>query len=141
MADTFFWYDVMTTDTEAAGKFYADVVGWGVTESGTPGYSLFTVGGQGVAGLMPIPEDAAKMNVPSCWMGYIKVDDVDAMAARIQEEGGKLIKGPITIPGIIRFAVVADPQGAGFPRSPVPLPAPGAAAAAGDGHARHHRLA
>jgi len=47
-------------------------------------------------------------------MGYIKVDDVDAMAARIQAEGGKLHKGPVTIPGTIRFAVVSDPQGAGF---------------------------
>ena len=30
------------------------------------------------------------------------------------EEGGKLHRGPITMPGVIRFAVVADPQGAAF---------------------------
>ena len=47
-------------------------------------------------------------------MGYILVDDVDAMAARVGAEGGKLLRGPVTVPGIIRFAVVADPQGAGF---------------------------
>jgi uncharacterized protein len=47
-------------------------------------------------------------------MGYIHVDDVDDMAARITREGGKLLKGPIDVPGIIRFAVMSDPQGAGF---------------------------
>ena len=56
MQGKFFWYDVMTTDTQAAQKFYGDVVGWGAQDSGTPGadYTLFTVNGQGVAGLMPI---------------------------------------------------------------------------------------
>jgi uncharacterized protein len=33
----FFWYDVMTTDTKAAQKFYGDVVGWVAQDSGTPG--------------------------------------------------------------------------------------------------------
>ena len=116
MQGSFFWYDVMTTDTKAAEKFYCDVVGWGAQASGAPGtdYTLFTVNGQGLLGLMPIPEDARKMGAQPCWMGYIAVDDVDAMAAKIAKAGGKVHKGPIEIPGIIRFAVVADSQGAGF---------------------------
>ncbi|HEX3754275.1 MAG TPA: VOC family protein, partial [Rhizomicrobium sp.] len=125
MADNFFWYDVMTSDTEAAGKFYRDVVGWEIQDSGSPGYTLFTVGGRGVAGLMSIPEDAKAMGVPPCWMGYVRVEDVDATAKRITQEGGKLHKGPIEIPGVIRLAVVADPQGAGFLiAKPVPKEAP-----------------
>jgi predicted enzyme related to lactoylglutathione lyase len=116
MQGNFFWYDLMTTDTTAAAKFYGDVVGWTVQDSGTPqmDYSLFNLGQRGIAGLMPIPEDYAKAGGQPAWMGYILVDDVDAMAARIQQEGGKLHRGPVTVPGIIRFAVVADPQGAGF---------------------------
>jgi uncharacterized protein len=47
-------------------------------------------------------------------MTYIAVDDVDGMAAAIEKEGGKIHKGPIDVPRIIRFAVVSDPQGAGF---------------------------
>jgi len=134
MAGNFFWYDLMTTDTKAAAKFYGDVVGWTTQDGGSPdmAYTLFNLGQRGVAGLMPIPEDARKASVPPCWMGYILVDDVDDMAKRIVAEGGKLHRGPITVPGIIRFAVVADPQGAGFliatPISqevPPPLP-PGA---------------
>lgn len=58
MPRNFFWYDAMTTDTAAATKFYADVVGWVPQESGSPGYTALTVGGAGVAGLMAVPEDA-----------------------------------------------------------------------------------
>lgn len=129
MPNSFFWYDVMTTDTAAAKKFYADVVGWQPQDGGSPGYTALTVGGVGVAGLMAIPEDAAKAGVPPCWMGYIHVDDVDACVVAIQKEGGRLMKGPVTIDGVITFAVVADPQGAGFlvakpvPRAPKERPA------------------
>lgn len=115
MQGSFFWYDVMTTDTNAAQKFYCDVVGWTAQDSGVPGnYTIFNASGRGVAGLMAIPEDARKMGVPPCWMGYIYVDDVDAIASRIVDEGGRLHRGPVDVPGVIRFAVVSDPQGAGF---------------------------
>jgi len=58
--NSFFWYDVMTTDTAAATKFYADVVGWTPQDSGSPGYTALTVDGVGTAGLMAVPEDAAR---------------------------------------------------------------------------------
>ena len=116
MHGSFFWYDLMTTDTKAAAAFYGDVVGWGTQAAGTPGYdyTLFTVQGQGLLGLMDIPADAKAMGVPPSWMGYIAVDDVDAAAATLTSLGGKIHKPPQDIPGVIRFAVVADPQGAGF---------------------------
>ncbi len=114
MPNPFFWYEVMTTDPKAAETFYRAVVGWDTQDAGAGGYTLFTVAGRGVAGLMAIPEDARQAGVPPVWMGYIHVEDVDDMAARIAQEGGKLHKGPIDVPGVIRFAVVSDPQGAGF---------------------------
>jgi predicted enzyme related to lactoylglutathione lyase len=116
MPNAFFWYDVMTTDIKAAQKFYCDVVGWTAQDVGVSGqsYIAFNTHGQGVAGLMAIPEEAAKHGVRPAWMGYIAVDDVDATAKRIQQEGGKVMREPTDVPGIIRFAVVADPQGAGF---------------------------
>jgi len=132
MHGQFFWYDVMTTDTRAAAGFYGEVLGWGVQKADAEGkeYSIFTVNGQGVAGLMPIPEDAARHGACPAWMGYIAVDDVDAAAEQLKREGGTVHKGPVTVPGIIRFAVVSDPQGAGFMiarglsrETPPPIPA------------------
>lgn len=116
MTGQFFWYDLMTTDTGAAAKFYGDVVGWTAANSGTPGknYTVFSAGGRGLAGLMPIPDEARQGGGTPFWMGYIHVDDVDAMVARIQQEGGHLHRDPETIPGVIRFAVVSDPHNAVF---------------------------
>jgi predicted enzyme related to lactoylglutathione lyase len=112
----FFWYDIMTTDTKAAAKFYSQVVGWGTQDGGQAGkeYTLFTVNGQGVAGLMPIPEEAARNGAKPGWMGYISVDDVDAAAVKLKKNGGTVHREPETVPGIIRFAVVSDNQGAAF---------------------------
>jgi hypothetical protein len=63
---------------------------------------------------MPLPEEMAKSGGRPAWLGYILVDDVDATAKRVPAAGGTLHKGPITVPGIIRLAVVSDPQGAAF---------------------------
>ena len=62
MHGNFFWYDLMTTDPEPARDFYGHVVGWGAQDSGVPGsdYTILTVSDRGVAGLMPIPEEACK---------------------------------------------------------------------------------
>jgi predicted enzyme related to lactoylglutathione lyase len=108
------------------------VVGWTAEDTGPKGngYILFNAQGQGVAGLMNIPEEAAKHGARPGWMGYIAVDDVDEAANRLKQEGGQVVRGPIDVPGIIRFAVVTDPQGAAFmiakatpPQSaPSPLP-------------------
>jgi len=114
MPNNFFWYDLATSDVEAARKFYCDVVGWGYQDNSQAGqtYGVFTVGGAGVAGVMPYP-DGMKPPHP-VWNGYIAVDDVDAVAAKIKDEGGTIHRGPCDVPGVIRFAVVADPQGAVF---------------------------
>src|SRR5262252_624039 len=109
----FIWYDVMTTDMRAAEAFYTKAFGWTAKDTGRS-YTLFSAGGVDVGGLMPIPEDARKRGVPPCWTGYIAVDDVDDYARRVAKAGGKIQRGPEDIPGIGRFAVVADPHGAVF---------------------------
>ena len=112
----FVWYDVMTTDTKAAEKFYSAVLGWTIKDSGMPdrSYALLSVGGANVGGLMPIPEDVRDKGVPPMWMGYIGVSDVDDYAKRVSAAGGTIRRGPEDIPGVGRFAVAADPDGAGF---------------------------
>jgi predicted enzyme related to lactoylglutathione lyase len=114
MANSFFWYDLLTTDTDAAAAFYGDVVGWKTQDASQVGkpYTLFTVDGVAVAGLMPFPAEVKETH--PVWMGYVGVEDVDASATAIEKAGGTIHRAPTTVPGIIRFAVVADPQGAVF---------------------------
>jgi hypothetical protein len=111
----FFWYELMTTEVAAAADFYSQVVGWGVEKapSSAMDYTLFTVEGRGVAGLMAIPDEMAGKAQPG-WMVYVAVDDVDAAAARVEALGGAIRRPPFEVPGVIRLAVVADPQGVAF---------------------------
>ncbi|MFZ1815753.1 MAG: VOC family protein [Rhizobiaceae bacterium] len=110
----FVWYDVMTTDVEGAERFYAAVVGWTMQDSGMPGqrYTLISDGKRLVGGIMPVPAEAE--GVPPMWMGYIGVSDLDAKARQLGELGGMVQRGPQDIPGVGRFCIVSDPQGAGF---------------------------
>jgi uncharacterized protein len=111
LAGRFLWYELMTTDMEAAKIFYADVVGWEVQSvaPGTP-YSLFTAVGVPVSGVSILPPEAVEAGFKPGWLGYVGVDDVDASAGRIERLGGAVHVPPKEIPNISRFAIGADPQ-------------------------------
>ena len=112
----FVWYELMTSDDEAAAAFYRQVMGWQTADAGMPGmrYTLLSAGGAAIAGLMTLPQEACDAGARPGWVGYIGVADVDAMATRLQAAGGKLYRPAEDIPGVGRFAVVADPHGASF---------------------------
>jgi uncharacterized protein len=137
-ASNFAWYELMTTDTASAAAFYSSVVGWTTKDvsQGAMTYFTFNVGEIGLAGLMTLPEEAIAMGQPTSWIGYIHVDDVDAYGVKIVNAGGRILKPATDVPGMLRFTVVADLQGAPFviftsnPDMPTPTnrpvpPAPG----------------
>lgn len=109
----FIWYDLTTPDMKASADFYAHVVGWNVRDSGMPGgvYSLLSANGIDVGGLMPPPSG---MDMPPVWTGYVYSADVDRDAARAATLGGRIYSPASDIPGVGRFAVLADPSGAVF---------------------------
>lgn len=110
---SFTWYELMTPDPAAAAAYYGDVIGW--TSQVMPGetpYTVLQVGEQGVAGILATPPDAQGMN--PFWIGYISVDEVDAYVEKVVAAGGALHRPASDVPGILRFAVVADPHGAPF---------------------------
>ena len=39
----FAWYELITTDVEAAKAFYTRVMGWGVLDASVPGSGLYAV--------------------------------------------------------------------------------------------------
>jgi predicted enzyme related to lactoylglutathione lyase len=110
----FVWYELMTTDTAAAKTFYKKVIGWDAQDMAMPDmtYTRLMVGETGVAGLMALPKAACDAGARPGWTGYVAVDDVDACVAQIKQEGGAVHRAPDDIPGVGRFAIVADPQGA-----------------------------
>ncbi len=108
--NAFCWFEVYTNDTEAAKKFYTSLFGWGV--GGDANYTEWKMGDQSIGGMMKIQADWG--NVPPHWLGYVMVENCEATVAKIKELGGKVFVEPMDVPGMGRFAVADDPQGAGF---------------------------
>src|SRR3546814_8348736 len=116
MHGRFVWYELITTDTAAAVEFYREVIGWAAQGAGVEGvdYTLLMANGAAVAGLMALHEEVRNAGGRPGWIGYVAVDDVDSRSAEIGKKGGKVHRAPDDIPGVGRFAIVADPQGAVF---------------------------
>jgi predicted enzyme related to lactoylglutathione lyase len=141
----FVWYELMTTDIAAAAAFYGAVLGWSARDSGMPNhdYTIVSVGEAGVGGIMGMPQHYRDAGGRPGWIGYVGVDDVDAIAARVVGLGGSIHRGPEDIPTVGRFAVVADPQGASFvlftPQA-MQTPQPPPPKAMAPGHVGWHEL-
>ena len=117
----FIWYELLTSDADAAGDFYGKVVGWTSASSGQPGmdYRFFFSGDgsdtkDGVGGYMAITPEMTEHGAHPAWVGYIGVDDVDVAVAMLTAAGGAVLMPAVDLEGVGRMAMVADPQGAPF---------------------------
>jgi predicted enzyme related to lactoylglutathione lyase len=65
------WYELLTPDADAAQRFYGDVVGWTVSDSGQPGmdYRILEAGDGPAGGLMQITDQMPGMQ--PVWLGYV----------------------------------------------------------------------
>jgi len=110
------WHELMTTDAAAALKFYTEVFQWQPGETMDMGamgkYYMFNRPHGVIGGMMNKPPEMA--NVPSHWMIYFRVPDINAAAERVKKNGGTILNGPMEVPGGDWILNARDPQGAGF---------------------------
>jgi len=109
------WNELATPDTAQAQAFYGGLFGWeGQTTSMGGGFDYTTFSGPAgmVGGMYALTPQMAGM--PPCWLPYFVVADADAAAEKARSLGATIQVGPDDIPGIGRFAMVQDPQGAMF---------------------------
>ena len=108
------WNELMASDWEAAFAFYSKIFGWTKAEAHDMGpmgiYQLFAAGGPPIGGMMTKPAQVPVAH----WGYYFNVDAVDAGAERITKGGGKIVNGPIEVPGGQWVVQAVDPQGAHF---------------------------
>ena len=109
----FGWVELLTSDVAAAKDFYAELFGWTLEDepAGGTAYTVIRQDGNEVGGIMRIPDEVKQMGVPPHWGIYVTVDDVDAVAKKAEEMGGKILRPPMDIPRVGRFCVLMDPQG------------------------------
>ena len=110
----FSWRELVTQDPEGSRKFYTELFGWTEETMPMPGgmdCTIFKNGDTPVAVVMKPPGE--KADIPTTWINYVTVEDLEATVAKAQDLGDGHLCMPITeIPDKGRFAGVADPQGA-----------------------------
>lgn len=113
--NTLCWTELMTRDAGQAAAFYSGLFKWKAEakRSGDHEYTEWWLNGMAVGGMAAL-DRAASGDAPSHWMAYFAVDDCDAKTASAKAAGAKVLSPPADIPGIGRFAVIRDLEGATF---------------------------
>jgi predicted enzyme related to lactoylglutathione lyase len=110
------WHELMTTDAEAAMTFYSELFGWQASETMDMGemgkYHMFNRPHGMIGGMMNKPPEMAQ--VPPNWGIYFRVADLDGAIERITANGGRILNGPMEVPGGDRIVNAMDSQGAAF---------------------------
>lgn len=104
------WHELQASDPLKALAFYEGL--FGLSHDDVPmsdgAYYVMKNGDNRRGGIMKsFSPDAASM-----WLPYVHVADVDASTAKAKSLGADICVPPTDIPGIGRFSVLRDPQGA-----------------------------
>jgi uncharacterized protein len=104
------WNELWTHDPAKALAFYEGAFDFShdTMDMGPGGtYTMLMKSGVARGGLAR----AVNPKAASTWLPYVEVSDCDATAAKAAKNGGQLLSAPADIPGVGRFAIVADPLG------------------------------
>jgi hypothetical protein len=110
------WHELATSDHEAGSEFYSDLFGWKTQEDMDMGDGwIYRIYGQPdsfpLGGMFTKPDE---MPGPPMWLYYISVPSVDEAVERVTKLGGRVLNGPMEVPGGDKIAQCMDPQGAAF---------------------------
>ena len=111
----FYWNELHTWNVEEATGFYARTLGWTfdrVPMEGGGEYTVCRSQGEMVGGVFALCKGMGLDDVPSHWLAYIAVDDVDARVREVEAGGGAVRRPPFDVPTVGRIAIVQDPTGA-----------------------------
>jgi predicted enzyme related to lactoylglutathione lyase len=138
----FSWHELMTTDYQAALRFYQALFGWEKAEAHDMGpmgiYQMYGLSGRALGGMFN--RGSEQQIIPPHWLCYVQVTDAAQVVKQATAAGGKVTHGPSQVPGGSWIAQILDPQGAAFavvsmPAQPAKKPATPQKAAAPAGKA------
>jgi len=114
---TMCWNELATRNAEISKTFYCDLFDWQVQEQDMQGmpYSLFFIKEQEspVAGMLTMTEEWPE-EIPPHWMVYFAVTNCDEYIKKAKSLGANICVEATDVPGVGRFSVITDPQGAVF---------------------------
>ena len=97
-------FEIGGVDAAGLQRFYAGAFDWSVAADNPMQYGLVETGGTGIGGGITESENPGVMI-------YIEVDDLEAALERVAALGGSTVQEITTIPGMVTFALFADPEG------------------------------
>ena len=112
----FHWNELMTRDVEGAKAFYGETIGWTFNGMDMPDGGTYWVAMDGekpCGGIFDISGSPYE-GVPSQWMSYLAVDDVDARAEKAVKAGATIKQPAFDVPGVGRIVMLEDAVGAGI---------------------------
>ncbi len=125
---SFIWYELMTTDSDGAAKFYRSVIGWNIAEraDASPGgrdYRMIGRADGGFAGgVLKLSSEMMTQGAHPTWLGYLYVKNVDVSLQAIVADGGTVLMPRMDLP-VGSIAMAADPLGTPFyVMTPIPPP-------------------
>jgi predicted enzyme related to lactoylglutathione lyase len=111
----FSWHELATTDGAAGFRFYEELFGWVKTDAMDMGpagtYQMFGWGGKSMGGVYTATKD---LPAQPRWLSYVVVPDTNQAVERVKRAGGKVLNGPMEVPGGDLIATGVDPQGSAF---------------------------
>src|SRR5262245_8319526 len=114
---SFCWFELATTDQQAAKQFYEQLFGWTSNDmpmGPTEFYTLFMLNGETAAAGYTMRAEQQNAGIPPNWALYIAVENADASAARAAQLGGTVLAPAFDVTDLGRMAVIQDPFGATF---------------------------
>lgn len=106
-----FYFEILSAEPEKTVAFYQRVLGWKFHENGPQAYWPAKTGPDDRPGI-----DGAVMGAhfDQKVIHTVQVDSLDTVLAKVEDAGGKTIRGPVEIPGVGLHAYCTDPQGTIF---------------------------
>lgn len=108
------WIDLTIPNAPQIRNFYSAVVGWKSEDVSMGEYSDFNMipggGNEPVAGICHAR--GKNSDLPSSWMIYVNVDQLDSSLEACSQHGGKIIRGATSVGAMGRYAIIEDPSGA-----------------------------
>jgi len=110
----FCWVDLAASDAADAKAFYGQLFGWTPHQQPANGgsFTRLRLAGQDVGSLYLLRQVHLDRGVPSHWMPYVRVGDVEAAVRRAVALGGAVIVPPFSVSGTADIALILDKVGA-----------------------------
>ena len=114
---TFCWFELCTQEWSAAKTFYTELFQWKYDDQPIGDdcfYTMLQLEHADIAAMYQMEDEKIAQKVPSHWLSYIAVANVDETVEKARALGATVVAGPHSVGNAGRMALFFEPNGAMF---------------------------